>query len=751
MGLDPKTESGSGHGGESLPLDVLSLLPLMHSAPRLRDILAECPDLGRKLKLYDPVRSAALIGGLLTLPQNHANTLRIEALVQMVLGWACGKRVCDSKTMGAWLNIQLAKTTLSQLEDPVEDVFVSSVTVETGNKRILEGTWESSDFFLQRILQIAATLPDEMDAQPLKKSIAALLTVSEAVAARSGLRRFVRGGGQDNGPITVPSSKRLQTLKERIAFSVEQLAELGVCPADLEPFILPRQAFSQLRDQTFAESELVGRPVVREGGKWTLLLPSAVSVALRMKFLDWIRAHDLDESFDNHLVFEYCHLLEELPPSEFHFPWSTLAYPRRVGNETYVEASKELDVGRYLQIILVIDTLQNYRHGGLVEPGPEMLASTGEVESRVREFREHARTQPGFRQGLTLVVGCGYGRPHGLLIPSVPADWWVEGISAPDLETLAWSSKSKRFSLWRLLEHYRNLAEQRVAFPNPSGLLNLFGWWHQTHYTLVPPSVDIRRGPVTIPIPSDAVEPIHRETRQDWDVHALPRHGGGFTRVRRKSAKPYFREDSWRSLYVCIDSSLAGRLLGAWAGKDMTYWIEGESSSSRLSRDMIFRLWDALHNWFERAGPVLEKRCPTLKGKTLLVILDFNEVWDEEPGVASETEVQASVSLAVDAPDHSIRICVRNPFCRGINSPKNLAERVLVRALAEGTLLVAGEHVTEDLLEAVVTQIVPNNDARYVHAFQAVEFRDYIQLYDQVDELLFSEEDVGRSKVGLGF
>ena len=57
----------------------------------------------------------------------------------------------------------------------------------------------------------------------------------------------------------------------------------------------------------------------------------------------------------------------------------------------------------------------------------------------------------------------------------------------------------------------------------------------------------------------------------------------------------------------------------------------------------------------------------------------------------------------------------------------------------------------EKMVDAIVSEIVPDDDARYVHFFEATYFRDYIQRYDRPEKLFIDDADAARSKLGLGW
>src|SRR5262245_33528723 len=127
-------------------------LPLAEVVSAHRDIINE-------LSWFDPLRTASTFAGLLAAPGLQSNCLRLEVLVHLALGFGRGRRKPDRKHISRWF-ASLQNGPCGLREDPAEDVFVSLVSSPRGNFRVLQGIWESSTFFLQRVLNIVEKMPN---------------------------------------------------------------------------------------------------------------------------------------------------------------------------------------------------------------------------------------------------------------------------------------------------------------------------------------------------------------------------------------------------------------------------------------------------------------------------------------------------------------------------------------------------------------------------------------------------------------
>ncbi len=731
--------------------DFFDMLALMKPSKEISQIIHDRPTIKNKLRAFHPIKAATLVAGCLTLPSLQANTIRIEMLIHLILLHSLGKKEPTAQYIHLLLNEEIGATSFTQLEDPVEDVFISNVISDRGNIRIFEGIWESSDFYLQRMLNIIKTLPDNPFTLKLRREVSAILLLSEKLANRRHLKRFLLGGGNDKGTVQIPSDKELRTLRRTIVFTLKDLQRLEILPIDIEPFVFDLQKINQLKEQSLEESDLQQHPIIREGDKWLVLLPNSISFSVRTHILKWMVQHGYQDSFDKHLVVEYKKFFQENPVMGAAFPARRIPV-QSVRGKYLITFTREFDPGRYIQVIVVIDSISGYQKYGLVSLGSEIMDEFNDpINIHIKEARSHFRKQEGFKKGLTLVVGCGYGRPNGFRTVEETTDWMIEGISAPDFQTLAWTSETSSLFLWKIINQSRHLKKHGVLIANANGLLNLYGWWVDTNYLMIPEDVEFVNKPLSMMIPTDSLAEIRRKIRQGWDLHALPLPNGKLVRVRRKNIDSYFPDDANKPLYACIDVVSNGKLLGAWVGKKSIWWVSVERGATRLSNDIIFKVWDAVHNWLGRAVPVFERKLHNIADEVIQIILDFDDVKQEYVNAFPKQVVQSYNKISIKQDKKTICINFHESFFENFNNPRNIAERIILRAVADGALQLIGETPCDKLLDTYEKEIVPNDDARYFHMFEGSRFRDSITYYDQPSEIFIDSADEAMSKLGLGW
>lgn len=131
----------------------LAMSQLMGMGNRpINEFLSAHNSIADELQAYDAIKLAGTIGSLLAKPELQSNCYRLEVLLHMAIAQANGRKKPDSRSIARWFNL-LEQGLCGRYEDPAEDVFVNSIETPEGNFRILEGLWESSGFYLQRIVK----------------------------------------------------------------------------------------------------------------------------------------------------------------------------------------------------------------------------------------------------------------------------------------------------------------------------------------------------------------------------------------------------------------------------------------------------------------------------------------------------------------------------------------------------------------------------------------------------------------------
>ena len=258
----------------------------------------------RRLEGFSFPLVAAPLAGLLTRPENHRATARIEALIHLAALACRGNKEPKLRHLREWLNTAVFKDPISQLEVPVEDVFVSNVGTWFGNVRLFEGRWQSNADYVQVSVETLLRLAERpWVTQPLRH-VSALLRVSESVADRAGIARNVRTTSRPREAITVSASTVTES-RGHVSFSDDELAAIGVDPADLNPFVFQEEHAELLVGQSIGHTALERQPLVRFRGRMTVVLPTAIGAAIRRFVIERASA-----AGDLRLFQSTCHLAQ---------------------------------------------------------------------------------------------------------------------------------------------------------------------------------------------------------------------------------------------------------------------------------------------------------------------------------------------------------------------------------------------------------------------------------------------------------
>jgi hypothetical protein len=226
----------------------------------IADLIQKHRGLVNELARYDYASVSPLVGGFLTLPEFHANTIRLDALAHLACCACTGNRKADREMLVKCAGRHFTDSPLVSQEDPIEGQFVGNVATAFGNFRVFPGVEESADFWMEQILRPVerADVPEPL--KPTVKHVRALLTLSEAVAERRQLKRYTFGSNRFCGRIAIPQWRDLTASARAVTFSAADLQALGIDRADLAPFLLTEESRNRLPNQTTGQTDLERYP-----------------------------------------------------------------------------------------------------------------------------------------------------------------------------------------------------------------------------------------------------------------------------------------------------------------------------------------------------------------------------------------------------------------------------------------------------------------------------------------------------------
>lgn len=692
------------------------------------------------------------VAGLLTSPEWQASTYRLEVLQHMVIATARGNAQPKQADFKSWL-AELGAGHAGLMEDPSEDVFAARVLADGSNFVIFEGLYETSTFHLQRFLDVISDMPGRTPFTGVRRSVLALLRLSDAVARRSEVRPFIAGETMPLAELPIALIRQIPARSRRATFTSNDLAALGVSLNDLAPFIFDSKDAPKLRGERWGHSSLERFPLVYIDQELILALPTAVSPAIRRFLIEFCSSQSslptLYAAHANQLsrVFSHTPLLGgKMGP----------ALPYRTYQGLYcADVAMFVDSGRLLHICFIVDDFQGYAEGGMVAPNPDFNRFGETVQESLNRLHEDMSGRDDFSEAISLIVICSWGRPVVIGFGGLDdTRWRIETISAADLETLSWSSSFEPLSLWRLLDSREQLRSMNLNLFNVNGLLNLQGWAESLRGHLIPhariPEDHDPNSLLQVMIPQNSQLALRKRGAETWNVHYARTWDGRDVRVRRDRGESYFKEDQNRPLYVSMDDFEYHNRAAAVYETEQRGWWAMAMLAQNVNTEMGYDLFQMLTLWLARAAPVLDAALESLPPGPLGWICSFDDEDVSDPAAAIPNKEQAAALLAVRVEGSAIHIHANKGFLLSFRHPTNIGESLLAETLIRGANLVAGRDEF-DRVDELMAQIVPDQWARQNHVFTARQFVDFVRSSIGREPVLITDADEAYAKLGLGW
>ena len=199
--LDPQAEAAAAFMAHAAPSELRAIASTAARFARL---------VGRLEKFSFPLVAAPL-AGLLIRSENHTATARIEALIHLAALACRGDRKPELRQLHEWLNVALYNDPITELEVPVEDVFVSNVDAWFGNARLFSGRWQHNAEYVRACVETLLRNLDHPWTEQTLGHVVALLRVSEALAERAGAERYAQTTSGTGEKIVVGASTVAQS------------------------------------------------------------------------------------------------------------------------------------------------------------------------------------------------------------------------------------------------------------------------------------------------------------------------------------------------------------------------------------------------------------------------------------------------------------------------------------------------------------------------------------------------------------
>ena len=653
------------------------------------------------------------------------------------------------------LNKHLGNTRIVNLEDPAEDVFITNIETPEGNRRVFEGIWDSTDYFVQIVLQILSNRKAPNEWSDLLVQVFALLAISDCVAERISLQRWHSEPSQPSGKVRLAPATRVADRARAITFTDSELGMLGVSRNILAPFIFRNEDKQAIAEEAIGHSSLERRPIVDFDGELVLALPHAVGSAIRRFVLSEMLLKGSLQMFSDALAALQARQTERDGLRELKEKTESLQPPAPDGKDppSLFGWLLKYDINKYLHVLLLNDRLDKLEAHGLssfMEYSQEEMAG---LEEYIGQVSGYCQSLPDFAEGMTLVVMGGLGRGFFLGFRNWPDQWRLSVIKIPDLLMLANETDEPIKRYLKFIKQKEWAEQEGVYFQNINGDYDFYCFWRRQSYQLVPRSLAVRNGSIIL-IGTDVALPVRKEVRSLVDHHVVQTTTGSYEPVMRFGRDVLFKSMQDRPIYVALDLLHSGTLAGVVETSRGASWFTIKPHRrSEKSVGMLYEMWSGFISLYDRMVVEVEALYPNSPVGAIEIFLDFGETdvpeeyLEYDPGV-DFGEPEVSVNLG----QRSAEVKFPPKFFLHFQKPENTGERLVLNGIAKGLvslhLEVEGK-VEEAVLEMLLDRVIGDPNMRLLHLFHTYDPVEHLLARQSRKPIFLADEDFVFSKLRL--
>jgi hypothetical protein len=669
----------------------------------------QLPALRSKLEPFDPIDLLAIAGALELLPENAERVLRLQAFAQVVASLPVRENL--PKISLPRLRQFLSGTELTSLahgEDPFPNAFVEEVPFFGGSYSVFPGTASGAAFtfrLLSRTVFRDETLSRSVGPH-VHFLIRGVLSLSNAIVARAGLRRGVNPASEASSAIVLPNSNRLNTLKNAVTFAREDMeaffgaGELAKRPWDQLTALagsVPAVGFS------FEDSPLMLRPIIQAGNTFIVPCPEVLLTALNHHVVALALGHAGRQAF----VEAYSHQVVFSVASSMRYLWITSVghdLPRRSAIPETQERVFRCDVDKLVYALVVPDTLQDFQPelgSGGFHRTPELA---DRIRQRVREVEDSLYDRaPDLNELLCLLVLGGIGRAHVLGFGEVTSDAVFQIFPAHELVTFALLEGGNSLALWRFSREAERLRERMMV--RSWSPLDEFGLYRRHNHSFyisddLPPNI--------LSLTTDFSGALHREVIETRDWQAVPNYdGNGYIEVTTLHGN--------RKIPIYIPSSLFSSKAAVFVdGLPFPLWVVAATEKhSHETHSFYAELASALAYWLWQCSEPLMAAIHYRPDSEDVIRIEFSipgeAEWSKPADIPKVGGENGLIVTTIDRSTKSIRLSLQAGISTLFNTGNNYGERECLRCMLQGLreILQVEDGLTDQKITSIIDHVAP--------------------------------------------
>lgn len=704
-------------------------------------------ELCTQLESFELMSAIQLIAGLGTIASMQDNSLRIDVLQHLAFACCRGDQEAGVADLREWMKL-MRKSPVSYQEDPPEDVFVGYVCSTDGGFRVFPGLISHADFILERLLAFLCEKVSSPGYGDAYESVIEFLKLSDAVAGELGYPRYYTQSDRPEADLFLPETSKIVVHRDAVNFSRARLRDLGIDCSKLSSFAYDISKIDSFSSEGLLGSSLERCPLLVVDGGILVVAPGAMCRAAVMCILEvapnmggWAETFFEKESaefFINRVLqgigverLDGVRLpaMPEILPSlygytgQFDFGMPVLAFTR----------SSSIIQGSDLEEIETFSEEQ-------VEAFTEYLGSCCETLEALE----------GFNGGLVLLALSGVGRPMAMGLKQLRPGWKFYMAALAEWFTLSSEHDFTARRLWYLGEQ-QVLAEQaNMRLINVGELVNLYGYWRQNYFSLVPAAVNPYNPNNMMALGGDYSQDVNVRLKCISDRHSqwhpleerwveLQRQGEGLDPDLRTHLQ-----------YCDYGSVHQGVLRGCVSKGAVAWWVEvNEHPKESAAFSMVYQLWDCVMSWVERILQQLDAEHVGWSPEMAVLRLKLHDVdiWDLQTVTQGKSD-EGEIDYNTYQSKKLVELTIGEDFLSKFHREDNLAEREIVAVLIKALSVLGHAQLEIDEVDAWVWKVVCDEHARFFHVLRSVSLESVIG-EGRAKPLLIPDEEVSRVRIGL--
>jgi len=698
--------------------------------------------IGQELSDFDNASVVKIASGLLTIPELSANSVRLETLVHLSLIYAQGNKVPTRTLLRRILNESMGNSMIAMMEDPIEDVFVSNIQTSYGDCLVFNGLWEGNDYFIQTLIDLVDRSPVPQVMKSARDCCIALIRLSNEVTKRANLNRNVFSESSPNQAMKIPSSSLATSIGNRVTFTQENLASVGINIDDLAPFIISEQEIKRLGSETIGNSTLERKPIVSIGESYIVALPSAIGISIRKFFLEECQSAGLINAFQTVLAKYQSFQLKSEILREFKGKVKSIKQDfKEIPNlPPFTSLLLKDSSEKYYHFLIIHDDLNQ-----LIEKGFDSIhslekANENAIYSFIVQTSEFCKKQCGFQEGTTLCIHGGLGRGFGLGFKDWPDDWGFIAISLADLSLLGVAGGTPIEELVYCSKQSRWIQDNGVHLSNFNGDINFYGFWKDNNYECCP--LEISLDPNNhITLGTDYVFTVRKELRIVSDKHCSIDTAGNWVRCERLTKDSYFEGMKSLPMYGCIDHIDDAYLNGLIKVDFVNVWFGISQVTPNIDGAAIYEWWSGFINLLCECLIFINSKVNTISNKPIQVNLDLLSLV-----AASEIEFESKESrdISIQIDINVITLKFESNFLANFGQVENIGERKVISAALSAIYKVLsneGIDISKQIHQAI-EHVLADNGVRVIHLYKTFDPTEHALMKSAVKPIYVFEPEV---------